>query len=75
MEAFEGGRTTPVESLGPVSLSDSEIVPIYCFPPSTGCSESGLKAVVLIGYILSHPRILLCLEDDVVGPSENNYRV
>lgn len=24
-------------------------------------------------YILSHPRIPLCLEDSVVGPSENNY--
>lgn len=47
----------------------------YCFPPSTGRKESSLKAVVLIGYILSHPRIPLCLEDNVIGPSENNYHV
>lgn len=56
-------------------LSDSEIVPMFCCPPSTGCNESSLKAVVLIRYILPHPRIPLCLENSVVGPSENNYHV
>lgn len=50
-------------------------MPVYYFPPPTGRTGSGLKGVVLIGYILSHPRIPLCLEDNVVGPSESNYHV